>query len=182
MPWHDLHALTFGEVARDVARHFIQRWNATKNEKMKNNSAYPFLIPKSYDWTKVPKVFQSENTYTGNVQVLRSVSNWSALIDKTEASIQQAYLSLIANSKHYVYIENQFFVSMINSNDVSNEICRVICDRIIKADRNGKIFAYTLWCHYYLALKEILKIHNILLYWLFCITHIFQFHVDLIHC
>uniref|UniRef100_A0A914R1H8 Uncharacterized protein n=1 Tax=Panagrolaimus davidi TaxID=227884 RepID=A0A914R1H8_9BILA len=140
MPWHDLHALTFGEVARDVARHFIQRWNATKNEKMKNNSAYPFLIPKSYDWTKVPKVFQSENTYTGNVQVLRSVSNWSALIDKTEASIQQAYLSLIANSKHYVYIENQFFVSMINSNDVSNEICRVICDRIIKADRLVKIF------------------------------------------
>uniref|UniRef100_A0AC34F7V6 Phospholipase n=1 Tax=Panagrolaimus sp. ES5 TaxID=591445 RepID=A0AC34F7V6_9BILA len=140
MPWHDLHALTFGEVARDVARHFIQRWNATKNEKLKNNAAYPFLIPKSYDWTKVPKVFQSENTYTGNIQILRSVSNWSALIDKTEASIQQAYLSLIANSKHYVYIENQFFVSMINSNDVSNEICRVICDRIIKADRNGESF------------------------------------------
>ena len=111
-----------------------------KNEKMKNNAAYPFLIPKSYDWTKVPKVFQSENTYTGNIQILRSVSNWSALIDKTEASIQQAYLSLIANSKHYVYIENQFFVSMINSNDVSNEICRVICDRIIKADRNGESF------------------------------------------
>uniref|UniRef100_A0A914Z7J7 Phospholipase n=1 Tax=Panagrolaimus superbus TaxID=310955 RepID=A0A914Z7J7_9BILA len=140
MPWHDLHALTFGEVARDVARHFIQRWNATKNEKLKNNTDYPFLIPKSYDWTNVPKVFQSENTYTGNVQILRSVSNWSALIDKNEASIQQAYLSLIANSKHYVYIENQFFVSMINSNDVSNEICRVICDRIIKADRNGESF------------------------------------------
>jgi phospholipase D1/2 len=140
MPWHDIHSLSFGEVARDVARHFIQRWNATKNEKLKNNSSYPFLIPKSYDWTKVPKVFLSPDTCMGNVQVLRSVSNWSALIDKNEASIQQAYLSLIANSVHYVYIENQFFVSMINSNDVSNEICKVLCDRIIKAHRDGAAF------------------------------------------
>lgn len=26
----DIHAVVYGEVARDVARHFIQRWNATK--------------------------------------------------------------------------------------------------------------------------------------------------------
>ena len=35
MPWHDIHSVTFGEPARDVARHFIQRWNATKTEKLK---------------------------------------------------------------------------------------------------------------------------------------------------
>lgn len=35
MPWHDIHSVTFGAPARDVARHFIQRWNATKTEKLK---------------------------------------------------------------------------------------------------------------------------------------------------
>ena len=30
MPWHDIGAAVFGKPARDVARHFIQRWNFTK--------------------------------------------------------------------------------------------------------------------------------------------------------
>lgn len=30
MPWHDIAAVVHGRAARDVARHFIQRWNFTK--------------------------------------------------------------------------------------------------------------------------------------------------------
>lgn len=30
MPWHDVGMRMFGASARDVARHFILRWNATK--------------------------------------------------------------------------------------------------------------------------------------------------------
>lgn len=30
MPWHDITAVVYGAAARDVARHFIQRWNFTK--------------------------------------------------------------------------------------------------------------------------------------------------------
>lgn len=30
MPWHDEALVVFGESARDVARHFIQRWNIHK--------------------------------------------------------------------------------------------------------------------------------------------------------
>lgn len=30
MPWRDLSAAVHGKAARDVARHFIQRWNFTK--------------------------------------------------------------------------------------------------------------------------------------------------------
>jgi hypothetical protein len=30
MPWHDEALVVFGKVARDVARHFIQRWNIHK--------------------------------------------------------------------------------------------------------------------------------------------------------
>ena len=30
MPWHDISSAVHGKAARDVARHFIQRWNYTK--------------------------------------------------------------------------------------------------------------------------------------------------------
>ena len=30
MPWHDISCCVYGEPARDVARHFIQRFNFTK--------------------------------------------------------------------------------------------------------------------------------------------------------
>lgn len=30
MPWHDIGSAVHGKAARDVARHFIQRWNFTK--------------------------------------------------------------------------------------------------------------------------------------------------------
>lgn len=30
MPWHDIGVMVTGNAARDVARHFIQRWNAIK--------------------------------------------------------------------------------------------------------------------------------------------------------
>ncbi|CAH2109320.1 unnamed protein product [Euphydryas editha] len=33
MPWHDVGVVVQGAAARDVARHFIQRWNAIKLEK-----------------------------------------------------------------------------------------------------------------------------------------------------
>ncbi|GMR36690.1 hypothetical protein PMAYCL1PPCAC_06885, partial [Pristionchus mayeri] len=134
MPWHDIHSVTFGVPARDVARHFIQRWNATKTEKLKEYPEYPYLLPKSYESVRVPRFFKNMSQNC-TVQVIRSVSKWSALVNKTEDSIQQAYLSLIANSKHFIYIENQFFVSMIDSNDVYNEICNVICQRVLRAHR-----------------------------------------------
>jgi len=35
MPWHDESLVVFGKVARDVARHFIQRWNIHKVRKIK---------------------------------------------------------------------------------------------------------------------------------------------------
>lgn len=45
-------------------------------------------------------------------QMVRSASNWSAGLDKKdEQSILRAYYDLIENSKHYILIENQFFIS-----------------------------------------------------------------------
>ena len=45
-------------------------------------------------------------------QFLRSASNWSVGLDKKdEKSILKAYYDLIENSKYYIFIENQFFIS-----------------------------------------------------------------------
>lgn len=33
MPWRDEGMIVFGESARDLARHFIQRWNQCKVKK-----------------------------------------------------------------------------------------------------------------------------------------------------
>lgn len=49
MPWHDVGVIVMGAAARDVARHFIQRWNATKLEKARINPIYPYLMPKTYE-------------------------------------------------------------------------------------------------------------------------------------
>ena len=57
------------------------------------------------------------------VQVLRSASKWSVGIGKKENSILQGYYHLIDNAKHYLYIENQFFVSR-----AFNEEERAECD------------------------------------------------------
>lgn len=61
MPWHDIGVCVQGAAARDVSRHFIQRWNATKLEKAKTNKCYPYLLPKSYEEYKtLPITFPNE--------------------------------------------------------------------------------------------------------------------------
>jgi len=46
-----------------------------------------------------------------NIQALRSVCEWSIGKKQTERSILQGYYKLIDNAKHYIYIENQFFIT-----------------------------------------------------------------------
>lgn len=61
MPWHDVGVCVQGASARDVARHFIQRWNATKLEKARSNDVYPYLLPKCYDeYSTLPIMFPNE--------------------------------------------------------------------------------------------------------------------------
>ena len=59
----------------------------------------------------VPKVNFFQKGIKSTVQVLRSACHWSVGLNKKENSILQAYYQLIDSSKHYLYIENQFFVS-----------------------------------------------------------------------
>ncbi|XP_045123947.1 phospholipase D1-like isoform X2 [Portunus trituberculatus] len=142
MPWHDIGLFVEGAAARDVARHFIQRWNAVKTEKAKPNHSYPYLLPRTYS----KESFLSSNLrprHRVKCQVVRSVGKWSAGVDEVEASIFSAYVDLIRRAKHYIYIENQFFITSSNvdeQKEVSNYIGYEIVQRIVEAHRKGEAF------------------------------------------
>ncbi|KAM3930769.1 phospholipase D1 [Leptodactylus fuscus] len=138
MPWHDISSVVHGKAARDVARHFIQRWNFTKIMKPKYRSlSYPFLLPKSHKTAK-EFPYQVPGSVHADAQVLRSAADWSAGIKYHEESIHNAYVHVIENSKYYIYIENQFFISCSDNKVVFNKIGDTIAQRIIKAHRENK--------------------------------------------
>uniref|UniRef100_A0A4W5JSW7 Phospholipase n=1 Tax=Hucho hucho TaxID=62062 RepID=A0A4W5JSW7_9TELE len=140
MPWHDIASVVHGKAARDVARHFIQRWNFCKIMKPKYRSlSYPYLLPKSH--TTAGEIrYQVPNCVPAKVQILRSASDWSAGIKYHEESIHNAYVHAIKNSQHYIYIENQFFISCADNRHVFNKIGDAIAERIIQAYKEGKKF------------------------------------------
>ncbi|KAF9076259.1 hypothetical protein BDP27DRAFT_1398485 [Rhodocollybia butyracea] len=77
---------------------------------------------------------------TMKVQVVRSVCDWSHGV-LTEHSVQNAYIQLINESRHYIYIENQFFISATHKGDVvTNQIAGALAQRIIRAARDGQNF------------------------------------------
>uniref|UniRef100_Q9Z280-2 Isoform PLD1B of Phospholipase D1 n=1 Tax=Mus musculus TaxID=10090 RepID=Q9Z280-2 len=138
MPWHDIGSVVHGKAARDVARHFIQRWNFTKIMKPKYRSlSYPFLLPKSQA-TAHELRYQVPGAVPAKVQLLRSAADWSAGIKHHEESIHAAYIHVIENSKHYIYIENQFFISCADDKVVFNKVGDRIAQRILKAHREGQ--------------------------------------------
>uniref|UniRef100_A0A8C8JAV7 Phospholipase n=1 Tax=Oncorhynchus tshawytscha TaxID=74940 RepID=A0A8C8JAV7_ONCTS len=137
MPWRDLSAALHGKAARDVARHFIQRWNFAKIFKYKNirGKFFPCLLPKSHS-TADTLPFTVPGSGKASVQVLRSVDRWSA--GTCESSILNAYIHTIENSEHYIYIENQFFISCADGKNVHNGIGDAIVKRILRAHSEQK--------------------------------------------
>ncbi|KAL0393292.1 UNVERIFIED_CONTAM: Phospholipase D zeta 1 [Sesamum radiatum] len=279
MPWHDVHCALWGPPCRDVARHFVQRWNYAKRNKAANEQTIPLLLPQHHmviphymgkskaiefgeennlsnhndtrrndrlpspssfqdvpllmpqeadgpDAVKIePKLnafntlhdfdgqrrpsrtgfcfrkskveplipdmpmrgfvddldtldFQTELSYhlmqpdsvvnekewwetqergdqvvsadeIGQVgprlpcrcQIIRSVSQWSAGTSQIEESIHNAYCSLIDRAEHYVYIENQFFISGLSGDEIiQNRVLEALYRRIMRAHNEKKCF------------------------------------------
>lgn len=72
-------------------------------------------------------------------QIVRSCSKWSHGV-ATEHSIANAYIDAIQNSQHFVYIENQFFITSTfdGHGPVRNKIGAAIVERILRAARAGQ--------------------------------------------
>ncbi len=135
MPWHDVGMQIVGQPARDLTRHFVQRWNYVRRGR-KPTRPTPFLLP--------PPDYQQEDleslglSGTCEVQILRSASAWSLGITDVECSIQTAYISMIEESEHFIYMENQFFITSTETLNVKivNRIGDALVDRIIRAHRD----------------------------------------------
>jgi len=75
--------------------------------------------------------------------VLRSGSRWSlgCQKDHVEQSIYEAYLAHIAKAEHFIYIENQFFISSQQHDDqIKNKIVQALADKITECMRQNRTF------------------------------------------
>ncbi|WP_408949763.1 phospholipase D-like domain-containing protein [Limnobaculum zhutongyuii] len=124
MPWQDIQARMEGPSVLDVVCNFALRWNTLAKKN-----------PKKWDYYILPTLEEYEEPIiVGNdqVQVLRSAGSamcvaedagkakgiiTGAKIDnidknaKYQDEIYQAMMKLIKNSKDYIYIESQYFLS-----------------------------------------------------------------------
>ncbi|KAH8786123.1 phospholipase-like protein D1 [Hyaloscypha finlandica] len=137
MPWHDIAMQVVGQPARDLTRHFVQRWNYVLRGR-KPTRPTPFLLPPP-DYN--PADLEALGlTGTCEVQILRSASDWSLGLTEVEHSIMTAYCKMIEESEHFVYIENQFFITSCETMNtkIVNKIGDAIVERATRAYQNGE--------------------------------------------
>lgn len=109
MPWQDIHSRIDGPTVSHLLRNFVSRWNA---------SGGPRLAP-----APAPEAYAQPGK--AHIQVLRSApaamakAEYKALSSRVgvnepkgaEDDIHRAMVQLIEKASHFIYIENQFFVS-----------------------------------------------------------------------
>ena len=121
MPWQDIQLKVTGAAAMDLTRNFVYRWNTLVSGK---------------EQLAVPPIPRFEGTGGAHVQVLRSApasmrqAEYKSLpkaVRPEEPSgpqndIERAMEILIDKAQHFIYIENQFFVSNFGmQNDVPRD-------------------------------------------------------------
>ncbi|KAL0762104.1 hypothetical protein Bca101_078254 [Brassica carinata] len=139
-PWHDIHCRLDGPAAWDVLYNFEQRWL-----KQGNGRRYLVSMERFSEITVPPlPIVRPDDVEGWTVQVFRSIDNGAVegfpedpreassvgLVtgknNVIERSIQDAYINAIRRAKHFIYIENQYFLGSSfgwNSRDVNlNEI------------------------------------------------------------
>ena len=149
MPWHDVACAFTGVAVSDAVEHFTQRYNAL-NPRFSFKKIFDFSWWKNWGFLHLLQPFEQgkndhilvdASAYDVSVQVLRSVDGWSAG-QPHEASIYNAYLHAIENAEHFIYIENQFFISSQDGfwRKVQNKIQSALVDRIVRAHEAGDNF------------------------------------------
>ena len=88
----------------------------------------------------MPKLKETGGMGSCECQVIRSAGTWSLGLNEPENSIHRAYLHLIDEADHFIYIENQFFISNTAGTPVKNGIAQAIVERIKFAARHKEKF------------------------------------------
>ena len=141
MPWHDISMQMVGQSASDVGRHFVQRWNYVLKSRIPSRPTPVLIPPPEYEQHELDAMGL---TGTCQVQILRSCSPWSiGTPNKVECSIMNAYVHLIKHSQHFVYVENQFFISSctVEGTQIHNKIGDALVERILRAHANDEDWA-----------------------------------------
>ena len=163
MPWHDVAMGVIGDCVYDIAEHFVLRWNFIKRDKYKRDEKADWLVLEGRtgddeDLVAVQRPKHPVGEYiqhpltplsskprgqqgTAHAQIVRSSDDWSSGI-LLEHSIQNAYREVIEKAQHYVYIENQFFITSTGDQQapVHNLIGRAIVDAVVRAAKEGRKF------------------------------------------
>jgi phospholipase D1/2 len=168
MPWHDVAMGLVGESVIDIAEHFVLRWNFIKRDKYKRDEGVDYLCMttraradgsnEDEDLISIQRPTHPVGEYiehplsplenkglqnAGSVhaQLVRSSDDWSSGI-LNDHSIQNAYAEVIENAQHYVYIENQFFITATGEDQkpIHNTIGRAIVNACVRAGKEGRKF------------------------------------------
>ncbi|KAF7556371.1 hypothetical protein G7046_g6307 [Stylonectria norvegica] len=163
MPWHDVAMGVVGPCVYDIAEHFVLRYNFVKRDKYKRDDRFDWIVlegregddedlvgvqrPKHPvgDYIRHPlsplSTKNLENRGTVRAQLVRSSADWSSGI-LTDHSIQNAYSEIIRTAEHFVYIENQFFITATGEQQspIHNTIGKAIVDAVVRAGKEGRKF------------------------------------------
>ncbi|KAI2472482.1 phospholipase D/nuclease [Annulohypoxylon bovei var. microspora] len=163
MPWHDVAMGVIGPCIYDIAEHFVQRWNFIKRDKYKRDDRFDWLMLRGREGDDEDLVgvqrpkhpvgeyilhpltpMESKNLDrrgTVHAQIVRSSADWSSGI-LTDHTIQNAYSEIISNAQHYVYIENQFFITATGDQQspIHNTVGKSIVDACVRAGKEGRKF------------------------------------------
>lgn len=117
----------FGGLHRHFQRHFAL---PEQQQEMQGSQSQDFSQSQG-----VP------NDNKAHIQLTRSACQWSSG-KPTEHSIANAYIDAITNAQHFVYIENQFFITATGDNQkpVENKLGAAMVNRIVRAHQNNEVF------------------------------------------
>eukprot|EP00818_Percolomonas_sp_WS_P000219 CAMPEP_0117449814 /NCGR_PEP_ID=MMETSP0759-20121206/8138_1 /TAXON_ID=63605 /ORGANISM="Percolomonas cosmopolitus, Strain WS" /LENGTH=1044 /DNA_ID=CAMNT_0005242299 /DNA_START=115 /DNA_END=3249 /DNA_ORIENTATION=+ len=140
LAWHDAHCKVHGAPVLDLQRNFIQRWEVSRPHNDQGVSW--IIIPDAVPQKPAESLPQDIKHNKCSVQIVRSASSWSFGFNHTEHSMYNAQINAIRNSKHFIFIENQFFTSTADPKRTNprNLIVKELLDRVERAHKMNEDF------------------------------------------
>lgn len=158
-PWHDVHSRIEGPAAWDVHYNFEQRWRRqAKKKHLLSLKTIPELWPPA-------EVIKDGDPESWNAQIFRSIDEGAVVgfpedpekaaqmglvsgkENTIDRSIQDAYICAIRRAKHFIYMENQYFLgssaswSQYNDAGAIHLIPMELTQKIISKIEAGERFA-----------------------------------------
>lgn len=152
-PWHDIHSHITGTAAWDIMTNFEGRWGRQAPENVRG-----MLHPHPAETFVQPSEEDEIRDGDWNLQVLRSINESSTTLNpdrpglyvrrnaSIDQSIHQAYVHNIRSAKHFIFLENQYFLGSSHlwdsgqrggfaSNLIAIELAEKICAKIRANER-----------------------------------------------